>query len=106
MFEVYTKEIEIQGNKYNIKPLTGKYIGLLYDVIKELNVGENGKQEEIVDKLSSVVITKLHTICLETMKKSYPDQEEGKLNEWVSQNLFSLVKPIVEVNISANNIQQ
>jgi len=100
MFEIYENTIEIEGENYIIKPLSGKYIGLLFEVIKDLDVEDKEDEKAILQKLSADVIAKLHEICFQTMKKSYPEQQDDKLSDWVSQNLFNLVKPIVKVNIN------
>ena len=106
MFDIFTKEVEINGTVYNIKPLKGEHIQRFYKLISALNVGENVSEEEastrIMDSLKEEAGKDIHFLALETLKTSYPDVDVDKLDMFVSQNLMQLVQPLVEVNINSN----
>jgi len=106
MFEIYTKEVEIKGEKYLLRPLCGRFLPKLYSVLKALNESKNnqeGTEEEkaakAFDSLNENTISKLHEIGLETFKKSYPEQDEKILDEFVSQNLLILLEALITVNV-------
>lgn len=105
MFEIYTKEVEINGQKYMLRPLSGRHIQKFYNVVSKLNIGGSSKESEdeavnkLVDALASGAGEDLHYLALETLKKSYPQEDEEKLDEFVTKNLVNLVSAIVVVNM-------
>ena len=44
-----------------------------------------------------------YDIAVETFKKSYPNEEASKVEEFVSQNLQKLIEPIIKVNVGEAN---
>ena len=101
MFEMFSKEVEIDGVQYKLRPLSGRFIGKLYSVMKDFNVSKNMKEEDAIDAISGEAMEKLHLLAFETFKKSYPDKNEEELDEWVTQNLMLLIAPIFEINIKS-----
>jgi len=103
MFEIYTKEVDIGGKTYSLKPLSGRFLPKLYSVMKKFNsVTEGSKGEDnTLEALDEDTITKLHLLSLETFKKSYKDVDEAQLDEWISQNLLLLLEALITVNISS-----
>ncbi len=99
MFEVFTKEVEIEGQVYKIRPLNGRFLGKLFAVFKDLKLDEKTDEKSSFDNLGEGTIEKLHEIILETFSKSYPENNKDELEEWVSQNLFKLIEPVIQVNI-------
>jgi hypothetical protein len=97
---IRTKELDIEGQKYNIKPLTGKYLGKFFGVLKAVSkLKENSKPEEILDALDENTVTNLHLLTMESMKRSGIKMEEEELDMYVAQNLFTLMGPVLEVNM-------
>lgn len=112
MFEIFTKEVEIESvsgkMKLKLRPLSGRFLPKLYKILKvfQTDMGEDDRKtdissQEFLKKLSEDVISDLHLISLETLKKSYPSANESDLDEFVSQNLMSLFPAIVEVNFNS-----
>ena len=106
MFEVYKKEVEMvdatgNKNKFLLKPLSGRWLPKFYSAMKKLSP-KKGEEEQSV---SPEAIGELHELVMETFKKSYPDQEDDNLDEWVSQNLMKLIEPIIEVNLGKQDEQ-
>jgi hypothetical protein len=100
LFDIYVKEIEVEGEKYTIRPLTGRYIGKLYGCIGKLGVKEGMSEQEAAESMNPEAMADLYEIALETFKASYPKEDENKLAGWVTQNLTKLIQPIIEVNIN------
>lgn len=103
MFEIYTKEVEIvdkSGNKqvYKLRPLSGRFLPKLYSAMSKFQGIKEGEEFD-VSVLDEDTVQKLHTICLETFKASYPDQDVKVLDEFVSQNLLKLLEPVIQVNV-------
>ena len=96
MFEIYTKEVEIGGKTYSLRPLSGRFIGKLYSVIGKL---QGSDEKDIMSKLDEDTMTKMYDICFETFKSSYPKEDEIKVSAFVSQNLMKLIEPVITVNI-------
>jgi hypothetical protein len=99
-FEVYTKDVEIQGETYKLKPLRGRHLPMLFSALKGFKAKE-GEELNISD-IDEEAMGKLHTLALETFKLSYPDEDEEKLDRFVTQNLMVLFKTIIELNIGNN----
>lgn len=103
-FEVFTKEIEIDGDTYEIRPLTGRFLPKLYAVSSKLGqVDEDADEKEFLKALDEDLVSKIQELAVETFKKSYPREDEEKLEQWVGQNLMSLIPPIVEVNLNTDS---
>jgi hypothetical protein len=96
LFETYTKEVEIKGEKYLLRPLAGRFIGKLYSVIGKL---QGSDEKDMLSKLDEDTMTKMYDICFETFKSSYPKEDESKVSAFVSQNLMKLIEPVITVNI-------
>ena len=97
MFEVYVKEVKIGDDVYRLKPLGGDYLPLLYDVVTNLKQDKDGNID--IESLNGDMMGNLHKVCLATFVKSYPNEDKGKLDEFVTQNLMKLIAPIFELNI-------
>lgn len=106
LFEIYTKEVEVNGETYKLRPLSGRFIGKLYGCINKLGVEEGMSEKEAAKNLNGEAMADLHDITLETFKKSYPKEDESKLDEFVTQNLTKLIQPIIEVNLNTKAGEQ
>ena len=106
MFEIYTKEVKIQtmvGEEViRLRPLSGRYFPKLMSIITKLGTIE-GDSKEFLKNLDAETSSNLHYLILESIKKSYPNEDIEKLDEFVTQNIFSLIGPIFEVNINNKN---
>lgn len=96
-FHIYTKDVKIGDTTYTIRPLTGRYLPKLYNAVSEM-ASEDGKVK--TEALSEKNMADLHLLAFETFKKSYPQEDETTLDEFVSQNLLGIIGPMVEVNMS------
>lgn len=104
MFEIYTKQIEVTnalGNtdKYTLRPLCGRFMPKLYGVIKKFDKGKDADGNIDNSKLDESAMGDIHSLLLETFKKSYPDEKEELLDEFCSQNLMKLLDGLIEVNL-------
>lgn len=99
-FEVFTKEVEINDEKYELRPLTGKYLPKLYAVSSKLGRFDEDSQDEFLDALDEEVVSKIFELAVETFRKSYPDQDEEQVEQWVAQNLMVILPALIEVNLN------
>lgn len=117
-FNIKTHKFELDGDEYYLKPLSGEYIGLLFEVLDAFqSVNSKIESETPVDateeekeKLSSEKflsyldkpsLGKLHTLTLETLKTSYPEEKAENLDGFVTQNLFKLMNHVIKVNMNS-----
>lgn len=113
-FEIYTKEVTIataKGDKVlTLRPLSGRFLPKLYSIMGKMDFkdveSENGvkltdaeKARKFFNQLDEPTVAKLHEICLETLKKSYPQEDATVLDEFVSQHLLALFPAVFEVNL-------
>jgi hypothetical protein len=99
MFETYDTEVEIDGQKYTLKPVSGRYLGKLMNVVRKFQ----GKSDSnIIESLDEEAVANLYEVSLETFKKSYPSEDVAKLEAFVTQNLFKLIEGVMKVNIKSS----
>lgn len=96
MFDIYIHEVEIDGEKYRLKPLSGKYLSKLFNIISSSNI----KEGEDIDMSSfdESMLLSMHEVCLKTLETSYPQEDKDKLDIFVSQNLMALVEAVFKTN--------
>ena len=104
MFEVYTKEVKIKvGDKeetYKLRPLTGRYYPKFTSVISHLQKVSSEDSTVDMSKLDPEIFGSIHELCFQTFKKSYPEQKDEVLEEFITQNLFQIIPALIEVNIN------
>ena len=98
MFEINKEEIEINGQKYEIVPLSGRFLPKFYAVVTKLQKAADGEEFDIA-ALDEDVISKLQEICLETMAFSYPNKTKEELDRFVSQNMLQMIEGVIKVNL-------
>jgi len=100
-FEIYAHQFELEGETYKLVPVGGEYIDLLFDIMAKFE----GKDEDEfkVSDLDGDTVKKLHKLTLETFKKSYPEQDEKQLDQFVGQKLFQLIDPVFKTNIKSTD---
>ena len=98
MFEVFTKEVEINGTQYKLKPLSGRFMPKFFKVLKALEKASKS-EDEFVQHLDEEAMGHAHELVLETFKKSYPQEKVEQLDEFVSQHLNELLPALAEVNM-------
>lgn len=98
---VRTSEVDIDGVKYTIRPLTGAFIGKVYSLLQKIaGFKEDSTPVEVLSALDENTIKNLHTVIIETLKRDKNLPMTGEiLDEFVSQNLFKFMGPVIEVNM-------
>jgi hypothetical protein len=105
-FEIYTKDVEItlksgKTMTLTLRPLTGRFYPKFMSIVTQLmDVDKEAEQSDVLKKLDEPTVEKLHLLLTETLKKSYPTEKPEVLDEFVSQNMFVLLEPFMEVNIN------
>jgi len=100
MFDIKTTEVEIEGQQYKLRPLTGRFLPKFYSVLSKFQgVTEETESNEILSKLDEPTIEKLHELILETLKATYKDIDDVKLEEFVSQHLITFLPHILSINL-------
>jgi len=105
-FGIKTSEVVIDGDTYIFKPLKGKHLGLLMDVAKRLSAekideDDDKADEKFMNMISQELVNDINTLAMETFKISYPSEfnkDPETIELFVTQNLFKLLNPIIEVN--------
>jgi len=117
-FNITSHKFELDNEEYFLKPLGGAHIGLLFEVLESFQ-SVNARieseapikaTEEEREKLSSEkflayldkeALGKLHTLTMETFKRSYPSEKVDDLEGFVTQNLFKLMNHVIKVNMNS-----
>jgi len=99
-FDAYTKKVVIDGQEYEIRPLSGRFFPKLYSVVSAFEKAKKSGSDDsnIIDFLDESVLLSVHELCLETFKKSYPSESVDKLDDFVSQNLWEVFGAVTQVN--------
>ena len=104
MFDIKTEEIEIKGEKYRIRPLSGRYLPKFYAVLSAFE--KNKESENVLDTFNEEITGNLQELALETFKASYPQEDVEKLDMFVSQNLLLILEGLIKVNVSSMGEQK
>ena len=97
---IRTAQIEIDGKQYIIRPLTGKYIGKLFTVMKSMSkIKEGSSPEEIFSVINEDTATALHELIYATLQKANTGMNPEELDEYVTQDMFKLMGKILEINM-------
>lgn len=111
MFEIYTKEVEIKSPsgeliKYKLRPLNGRHISKVFDIVRAISkqkvdasLSEEEQSRLALESFTEDMVNKLHIITFETLKSSYPKEDEEELNIFASQNLLQFMDAIVTINM-------
>jgi hypothetical protein len=94
-----TQEFVLDGQTYKFKPLTGRYIGKIYSLMKSFSKVKEGSEETVLEAMDEETVGKLYDVVYETVIKSYPTEDKAKLEMWVSQNLMKLIEPVLKINL-------
>lgn len=108
-FDIYKHKFTIKNKiskveeEYELIPVTGEHIEKVFSVMKKMNsfIADDGENVDL-SKLDTSAMKEIHEIALETFKVSYPKQDVGQLNQFVTQNLMQLIDPIMKVNTGNN----
>jgi len=90
-----------EEDMFTVEPLSYKHLPKMFKLlnkIKDLDDIDEENISEFLEIFDDEAISLLQEIEFETMKKSYPEEDEDKLKKFVSSNLFALFEPIIKVN--------
>lgn len=112
MFDLKKEKVEIKDNNgnvivYELSPLKGQHLEGLFSSMKKFDEATKGNEGEvdqsaILDLLGSDVSGTLHSLVLESLKSSYPDEDVDKLNAFAAQNLVSFIGPLMTANMPSS----
>lgn len=97
-FEIYTHKFDLDGETYYLRPVGGDYLELLFEIMTDMAGKDEGKEMKVND-IDPKAIAKIHKLCFETFKKSYPALKVEDLDAWVGQNLFKVFDHVIKVNM-------
>lgn len=108
---IYVKDFKYNDNKgveqtLTLKPLRGKHYKKLWTLSGKLmstkgikkDATDEERGEEFFKTLDEDSVEKLHEVCLETLKLSYPSAKVDELELFVSSHLFNLFGVIMQIN--------
>jgi hypothetical protein len=106
MFDVYTKDVVMKTQNsedvYKLRPLSGKFYPKFSAMLGKFEKTASGGEFNLSD-LDESVFGIAHELCVETLKKSYPDMDINTLEEFVSQNLMTLISALIQVNMNTGD---
>ena len=97
-FQIFKKTVTINDEQYHLRPLSGRFIDKFFQIIGKLDANK-GEDMAIGDVMDGETAKRFHELTLETFKKSYDQEDEKILDEFITQNLLQLIQPMIEVNI-------
>ncbi len=81
-----------------LKPLPLSSLPDLFRVFKAFAKLRPGSEEEFFDKLDEETSKKMTQLAMDTMKLSYPNMSEEKLELFVSTNFMPILTKVFEIN--------
>lgn len=103
-FSVQEKVFTIKGEEYKVMPLGGEHLPIMFRILKNMNKGiKKGMSDEELSVISEQNITEevlrdMHTLCVVSLKKSYPKEDVGMLESFATQNMREIFSAVLEVN--------
>lgn len=106
-FDVYNKEYTIETRtgtkKYVLMPLRGEFLPELTELIAYIS--DQGIDEDNATRiaLDKKIVSVLHKLVFHTLKDSLnvADKDNKQLDFFVSQNVYSFLEPIIDVNMGS-----
>ena len=104
-FDIYKEVVRLDttGGKdieYVLKPVGGNIIDKVFSVMTKFSgVDENISNDEFLKHLDADSIRVLRELVLETLKASYPDEDQKALEYFAQQNFFTFMTPCINVNM-------
>ena len=90
-FELYKKTVDVEGELYELLPLGGDYLPLVYRIISSLDAkGVNENDSRISEVISEELVKDIHTLLKQTFLQSYPDTEESLVDKFVGRHIWDL----------------
>lgn len=99
MFEVYAKDVTINGKTYTVKPLPGKHLPKLYKLIGKMQ-GISGDGDKVFEVLGEESVADLHELAVEMLHRSNPAASKDDVDLFVSQNLIAILPVVLEVHFN------
>lgn len=101
MFSTRKEQVVIDDETYIFRPLGGKLFAQFFKLIhkmSELDLDFNNPKasSSLFDEETARI---LHDLCFHSLKKSYPQEKDEVLDEFVTQHLFQLMEPLMKVNM-------
>ena len=91
-------EIEIEGDKLELKPLTTEQLPLFFKVMKGMAGATKDKPEDAFKNMDEESMKALQQMIDITLKKSFPDETEEVRKEFGMKYWGQLFEKIIEMN--------
>ncbi len=85
-------------DKFVLKPLPLKELPSLFKIFRAFSKIKPGNEAEFFDNLNEEVSNTMMKLALNTVKRSYPDMPDEKLESFVSNNFMPILTKIFEIN--------
>jgi len=99
------KEIEIEGEKYTIKPLTTDEAPLFFQLMTLFD-GDNGMDVSKLDKTTSNALV---SMLNKTLQKSFPEEwkdDEAEVKEFGMKYMMQIFNAVLEINVPQTEPKQ
>jgi len=105
-FDIYTETVDIEHNgneySYTLRPLAGEHIQSFYKAVQAMQSVEGND----ASSLDPEGMSHVHKVIYECMKEDASDASEEELDRFVSQHLFELLNPVMQVNMAEIDEEQ
>lgn len=113
-FEVYKKTVTVGNDEYELRPLSGRFLGKFWSVMNNVAPMLDETQEgdvtfniqKITEMIDEDTADKLHVLVFETLKASYPNEDEDSLDRFASRHLIEFLPHILELNLPTDNNEE
>ena len=94
-------EIEIEGQKFVLKPLSTKHLPAFFKAMKSFGSVEGGDTKAVLASLNDESIGAIQSLIENTLEKSFPEEwkaDEEEVKEWGMKNMMEILPKIFEIN--------
>ena len=91
--------LEINGEIFNLKPLDTEYLPHFFKIMKSFSgAGKETKTEDMLKNMNDEGLNSLKIIIDETLKRSYPNEDEKERKSFGLKYMSILMGKIMEIN--------
>ena len=112
-FDIYKEKVTLnttagKDQEYVLVPVGGDQIDKIFSFVMKLesatpsdaeNMSDEEKTQLMVKNLDEDGIRKLRSMVSETLKASYPNEDENALELFAQQNMFVFMEPCLNANM-------
>lgn len=99
-------EIEIEGEKYLLKPLDTESLPMFFKAMKAFSgAGEGASVEDMLKNIDEDGLVAVQFLIDKTLTKSFPEEPEEERKQFGLKYMVTLIGKIFEINMESGSVE-